>query len=65
MSRTFFAALALISLAACSGAKKPAAPAKTKTPSAAPQTRAPAAKTKARQTAAHDTSTTRNPLTGH
>jgi len=64
MSRTFFAVLALVSLAACGGAKKPAA-AKAKTPSAAPQTRAPAAKPKARQTAAHDTTTTRNPLTGH
>ncbi len=64
MSRTFFAALALISLAACSGAKKPAA-AKAKTSSAAPQTGAQAAKPKARQTAAHDTTTRRNPLTGH
>jgi len=64
MSRTCFAALALIALAACGGAKKPAAPAKTT--SAAPHTRAPAAKPKARQTAAHkDTTTTRNPLTGH
>lgn len=63
MSRTFFAALAVIALAACAGQKKPAGPAKTT--SAAPQTRAPVAKPKARQTAAHDTTTTRNPLTGH
>jgi len=63
MSRTLFAALAVIALAACAGSKKPAAPAKAT--SAAPQTRAPAAKPKVRQTAARDTTTTRNPLTGH
>ena len=63
MSRTCFAALALIALAACGGSKKPVAPAKTA--SAAPHTRAPATKPKARQAAAHDTTTTRNPLTGH
>jgi hypothetical protein len=64
MSRTFFAALALISLAACGGAKKPATHT-AKTSAAAPQTRAPAAKPKARQTTARrDTVTQRNPM-GH
>jgi hypothetical protein len=63
MSRSFFAALALISLAACGGTKKQ--PAAGKTPGAAPQTRAPAAKPKARQTTARDTTTARNPLTNH
>lgn len=63
MSKTFFAALALLSLAACGGAKKPAA-APVRTTHAAPQTRAPAAKPKARQTATRDTTQNRNPM-GH
>ena len=67
MSRTFFAALALIGLAACGGAKKPATHA-AKPTSTTPHTRAPAAKpkTKARQTTTRrDTvAAIRNPL-GH
>jgi hypothetical protein len=66
MSRTFFAALALISLAACGGAKKQVAPGATRTTSAAPQTRTAAARPKARPASARtDTTTSRNPLTGH
>jgi hypothetical protein len=67
MSRTCFAALALIGLAACGGGK-PSATAHTKSAAAAHRatTRATTTKAKAtRKTAARPDTSGRNPLTNH